>query len=365
MTEDRLVERFLRYVSCDSESRCELPFCKLIEDELKALGLAVTIDRVGPPCGSDGYNIIAKLEGTGEPLLFCAHLDTVTPGRGIRPVIGDGVIRSAGDTVLGADDKSGVAAVMETLHEIAEHNLPHRPVEVLFTVCEEVGLLGSKHADYSKISAKEAVVLDSSMAGCIVNRAPAMVVLSVCIEGRAAHAAMDPKSGINAIKVAADAIAAIPCGNVDEDSTVNVANLLAPGKYNIVPDRATFQMDVRSFEEGTLEGHILFIERALSAACDKFGASYTMEQQRHSDVLFVPEESGIIRRLFNIYERLGIPVRAERTFGGSDATWLNANGIAAVNIGTGMANVHSVSEQIAIDDLKTTKEIVLALATEV
>lgn len=364
MSEDRLVERFLRYVSCDSESRCELPFCKLIEGELKALGLDVAIDPVGPPCGSDGYNIIAKLEGTGEPLLFCAHMDTVSPGRGIRPVIEDGVIRSSGDTVLGADDKSGVAAVMEALCEIVENGLPHRPVEVLFTVCEEVGLLGSRHADYSRIGAKEAVVLDSSMRGCIVNRAPAMVVLSVCIEGRAAHAAVDPKSGISAVKVAADAIAAIPCGNVDEESTINVANLLAPGKYNIVPDRAAFQIDVRSFLEETLQGHILFIERALSAACDKFGASYAMEQHRHSDVLFVPEESGIIQRLFRIYERLGIPVRAERTFGGSDATWLNANGIAAVNIGTGMTNVHSVSEHISIEDLRSTKDVVLALTTE-
>ncbi|MGI6150793.1 MAG: M20/M25/M40 family metallo-hydrolase [Christensenellales bacterium] len=365
MTQDRLVERFIRYVSCDSESRCELPFCRLIEDELKALGLEVIIDPVGPPCGSDGYNIIAKLPGTGEPLLFCAHLDTVALGKGIRPIVEDGIIRSSGNTILGADDKSGVAAVMEALQVIVENNLPHRPIEVLFTICEEVGLLGSKHADYSKISAKEAVVLDSSLAGCIVNRAPAMVVVDVCIKGKAAHAAVDPKSGIHAIKVAADAIAAIPCGNVDENSTINVANLLAPGKYNIVPEKATFQMDIRSFEEETLQEHILFIERALSDACDKYGASFTMAQQRHSDVLFVPEDSEIIQCLIKIYERLGIPTRVERTFGGSDASWLNANGIAAVNIGTGMTSVHGVSEQISITDLVHTKEVVLSLATEV
>ncbi|MGI6193306.1 MAG: M20/M25/M40 family metallo-hydrolase [Christensenellales bacterium] len=365
MTQDRLVERFIRYVTVDSESRSELPFCQLIESELKALGLSVIIDPVGPECGSDGYNIIAKLEGTGEPLLFCAHMDTVAPGKGIRPVIDNGIIRSSGDTILAADDKSGVAAVMETLEQIVESGLPHRPIEVLFTVCEEIGLLGSKHADYSKISAKEAVVLDSSMKGCIINRAPAMMILDIAIQGRAAHAAVDPKSGIHAIKVAADAIAAIPCGNVDENSTINVANLLAPGKYNIVPEKATFQIDVRSFAEETLQEHILMIERALSDACDKYGASFSMEQHRHSDVLFVPEESGIIQRLCAIYEKLGVQTKVERTFGGSDATWLNANGIAAVNIGTGMTGAHGVSEHIAIEDLKNTQQVVLALATEV
>lgn len=365
MTEDRLVNRFLRYVTCDSESRFELPFCRLLEGELKALGLEVTVDPVGPACGSDGYNIIAKLPGTGEPLLFCAHMDTVSPGKGIRPVIEDGVIRSSGDTILAADDKSGIAAVMEALQEIVENNLSHRPIEVLFTICEEIGLLGSKHADYNKLSAREAVVLDSSMNGCIINRAPAMVILEIEIQGRAAHAAVDPKSGIHAIKAAADAIAAIPCGNVDENSTINVANLLAPGKYNIVPEKATFQIDVRSFAEETLQEHILMIERALSDACDKYGASFTMEQHRHSDVLYVPEDSDIIRRLSSIYEKLGVQVKVERTFGGSDATWLNANGIAAVNVGTGMTGAHGVTEHIAISDLHTTKEVVLSLATEV
>ena len=364
MAKDRLVERFLKYVTCGSESRCELPFCEMVESDLRALGMEVTIDRVGPPCGSNGYNVIASLPGSGNPLLFCAHMDTVDPGKNIRPVIEDGVIRSNGDTILGSDDKSGIAAAIEALSEIVESGAPHRTVEVLFTVCEEIGLLGSKHADYSKLKSKEAVVLDSSMRGCIVNRAPAMIVLDVSIAGKAAHAAMNPKSGINAIKVAADAIAQIPCGNVDENSTVNVANLLAPGKYNIVPDRASFQMDVRSFEEETLQSHLLFIERTLADACDKYGASYAMEQQRHSDVLYVPEDSDIIRKLTAIYEKLDLTPRIESTYGGSDATWLNANGISAVNIGTGMADAHSVSEHISVDDLHTTKEIVLSLIRE-
>ena len=197
MTQDRLVERFIRYVSCDSESRCELPFCRLIEDELKALGLEVIIDPVGPPCGSDGYNIIAKLPGTGEPLLFCAHLDTVALGKGIRPIVEDGIIRSPGMHPGRVD--SPACRRMEALQVIVENNLPHRPIEVLFTICEE-GLLGS-NTPIIPNQRHEAVVL-TVPAGCIVNRALPWWWWMCASRVRQTMRQWTP-SGIHAIKVAA------------------------------------------------------------------------------------------------------------------------------------------------------------------
>ena len=361
MNTERLVERFIRYVSVDSESRNERRFCELIEKELADLGLTVKRDDAGEKCGSNGWNIHAFLPGQGEPILFSAHMDTVTPGVGIRPVIKDGVIRSSGDTILGADDKSGIAAVMEALEMIKEENLSHRPIEVLFSICEEVGLLGAKHADYSGIKSKQAVVLDSGIVGTLINESPAKLELHVQVTGKSAHAAVAPQKGINAIKAASTAIAGLPCGIVDEHTVMNVANFLSPGKSNIVPDKATFDIDLRSFDSDRLEMHVAAVESAVKTACEGVGASYKIDIDRQTDILFVPTDSAILKRLQEVYAQLGIESRSHKTYGGCDATWLFFNGIDAINIGIGMTDSHSTDEHISVENLQTAVKIVLAM----
>lgn len=361
MNPDRLVRRFMRYIQCDSESGHEQAFCRLLEEEGARLGVNFWRDPVGERAGSDGWNLGASIPGTGSPVLFSCHLDTVAPGRGIQPVVADGVIRSGGETVLGADDKSGVAAVMEALESILESGKPHRPVELLFSVCEEVGLKGAKYADYSRFASKEALVLDNDAPGLINHRAPANVHLHIQVQGRAAHAAVSHGEGIHALKAAAAAIAQIPCGAPDGDTVMNVANFLAPGPTNVVPAQASFDMEIRSFVEEKLQGYIQQTRQALDAACGQYGASYTLEVERHSDVLDVPLDSPVLQQIQAIYRQMGVETRVESTFGGCDATWLCANGIRALNTGTGMANVHGTGEHIAIKDLETTTRMVEAL----
>jgi len=362
MNTARLTDRFIRYVSCGSESKDERRFCELIEAELTHLGFSVKRDcEAGEKSGSNGWNVYAYLPGQGEPILFSAHMDTVPPGVDIRPVVKDGVIRTSGDTVLGADDKSGIASVLEAVEMIKEQNLSHRPIEVLFSVCEELGLLGAKHADYSNIKSKQALVLDSSRHDSIVNEAPAKLDVCVEITGKAAHAATSPDKGISAIKAAAAAIANIPCGVVDEYTVINVANFLSPGKSNVVPEKASFDIDMRSFDNERLEMHVANVEAALKAACQPVGASYKIDVDRRTDILFVPPNSPIIERLQKVCADLRIAVKIEKTYGGSDATWLFHNGIEAVNFGTGMTDVHSTDEHISIADLETTTKIVLAM----
>ena len=361
MNTTRLTERFFRYVSCDSESKNERKFCELIESELKGLGLSVTRDEVGEKCGSNGWNIYASLPGEGEPILFSSHMDTVPPGVGIRPVIRDGVIYSSGDTILAADAKSGIAAIMEAIETVKETNTAHRPVEVLLSVCEELGLLGAKYADYSGIKSKQAVVLDSSVQGSMINNAPAKVELYAEITGQAAHAAINPDKGINAVKAAAAAIAQIPCGMVDECTVMNVANFLSPGKSNVVPEKASFNIDLRSFDTQRLEEHIAKIEAALKSACQEIGATYKLEIDRQCDIMLVPPDRPLISRLREVYESLGVRPELQKTYGGSDATWIFHNGIDAINIGTGMTDVHSTGEHISVADLETLTKIVLEM----
>ncbi len=363
MNKTRLLDRFLRYIACASETGNEKAFCDLMEQELLRIGLHVVRDDVSQKCGSTGYNIYASLPGTGAPLLLSAHLDTVSPGKDITPVIENGVIRSAGDTILGADDKSGVAAILEALESVIEQDTPHRPVEVLLSVCEEVGLLGSKYADYSLIRSKQAIVLDSSKNGCIINRAPANTHLHVEIKGKGAHAGISPDRGIHALKAAALAVANIPCGFVDDNSVMNVSNFLSPGKTNVVPEHASFDMEIRSFSEELLQTHVQNAKDAVKSACEALGAQYSVTEERHSDVLYVPETSPLFKDLLSVYEELGVPVKIDRTYGGSDATWLFYNGIDALNVGTGMCEAHALTEHIAIADLERTARMVERMIT--
>jgi len=351
--QSRLVETFCRYVACDSESREERGFCEMLEAEIIALGMEVVRDeQAAVQSGSDGFNIHGYLPGEGEPILFSAHLDTVPPGRGIRPLVVDGMIRSAGDTILGADDKAGVAAIVEAITRLREQKAPHRPVEVLFTVCEELGLYGARHANYSLVCAKQAVVLDGIKLGDIVNRTPAKAVIYVEITGKSGHAAVVPPVGISAIKVAAAAISHIPAGHIDENTVLNVANLLAPGPSNVVPDKASFEIDLRSFDRAGFDGHIAHVEAAVKQAADAVGARYEVRVEIQAEPMFVPPDGALIHRLQTVYGKLGVSLKPVGIFGLSDATMIFQNGIEAVNIGLGLQDIHSTDEHISVADLE-------------
>lgn len=352
MNKDRLLERFLRYVKTDSESGAERQMCELIEKELEALGMEVWRNEIGERFGSNGFNVCARMEGEGEAILLSSHLDTVTPGKGVTPVIKDGVIRTLGDTVLGGDDKSGVAAIMEALQSVKESSDAHRTIEVLFSISEETGLYGSRNADYSKFTAKAAAVFDSGEHESVINRAPAHIVMKVEITGKAAHAGLAPEEGVHALKAAAAAAAKIPCGNVDDITVMNVANFLAPGKSNIVCDRASFEVEIRCFEEQGLKARIEETENIIKAAAEEYGAQYEIKIDTHSGVLYVPEDSEILKTVLKGYEELGISAVPEKTYGGSDASSITAAGIPALNLGTGMSDVHTVGEYLKIEDME-------------
>lgn len=348
---ERLTGLFMRFAACSSESLKEKNFCEMVEEKLLSLGLHVERDEAGACFGSDGFNIYARLDGAGEPILLNAHLDTVAPCTGIEPVNDNGIIRSKGDTVLGADDKAAVAAVIEAVESVALSGMPHRTVEILFTLSEEIGMLGAKFADYSKIRSKKAIVLDGDTTGEIVNSNPANVVLRFTLKGKAAHAGIAPEEGVHALKAAAEAVAAIPVGHVDELSVMNVGTFTCDGKTNIVPPLACFEMEVRSFSEQRLRELIALSENAVKDACAKYGAGYEMEASRHSDVVGTPEDSSLIGEIKAALAAIGEQAVVTRSFGGCDMTHIGARGIEVANLGIGMNNIHSCEENISVSDL--------------
>lgn len=367
MNKDRMLQRFLKYVQCDSVSGTEKNFCLMLEEELTHMGYAFVRDEeAGKKAGTDGWNLYVKVEGenpTLDPIMFCAHLDTVSPGVGIVPVVENGVVKSSGDTILGADDKSGIALLMELLQSLKEQGKkPARTVELFFTVCEETGLFGSANADVSHFVSKMALALDyTGDLGNITYRSASILRLYFTITGKPSHAALDPQSGINALKCAVEAISKIPVGNVDDISVINVAELSCPGAPNIVPETASFSIEIRSFTSQQTDAHQKFCETAVKEACEKYGASFTCRVVRVIEPAYVPEDTTLITHLCSCMDSLNITPQLLTIFGGSDATHLFNHGIDACCISTGMDGAHSLSEYLPIDQWNICADLIWKL----
>ncbi len=196
---------------------------------MEKIGLEVYMDDAGEKVGSNSGNLIGKLRGNtdGETILFSAHMDTVSPGIGIKPIIKDGVIYSDGTTILGGDDKAGIAAILEAIEIIVENNIPHGDIEVVFSIFEEGGLFGAKNLDYTKLNAKVGFVLDSGgEPGQIIVQGPAQNKINAKFIGKEAHAGVAPENGISAIQIAAEAISNMKLLRIDEETTANIGYIL-------------------------------------------------------------------------------------------------------------------------------------------
>ncbi|MBM4465136.1 MAG: M20/M25/M40 family metallo-hydrolase [Chloroflexi bacterium] len=351
---DRLVSTFLKLVQIDSPSGQEAEIARHLMAELRSLGLTVERDATG--------NVIARLAGVGPPILLSAHMDTVGPGRGVKPALKDGIITSDGTTILGADDKSGVVVILEVLRVLVEQDLPHPPLEVALTVSEEQGLTGAKGLDLTTLRAGEGIVLDSGgEIGTVVVSAPSHDKIGAVVHGKAAHAGGEPEKGINAIVVASEAIAAMPLGRIDEETTANVGRIQGGTATNIVPDRVEIAGEARSHDERKLEAQVQAMTEALEKAATRHGATVDLDVERSYSTFKLSEEEGIVRRAMAAARNLGLTPALVPSGGGSDANILNAGGITAINVSTGMEKVHTTEERIAVADLVKCAELLLAI----
>jgi len=363
---ERLLNTFLDYVTIDSESTAEKAMAERIAADLREIGCRIYFDASREKTGCDTGNLYCTLPATaeGEPILFSAHMDTVVPGRGIKPIIKDGVIYSAGDTVLGGDDKSGVAAIVEALRTVAERGLPHPEIQAVFTVAEEVGLRGSAALEYDRITAKRAVVLDSSGdTGKIITQAPGQYKINAAVIGRRAHAGVAPEEGVSAIQVLAHAIAAMKLLRIDEETTANIGTVSAQYATNIVPERAEMQAEARSRSDDKLEAQVKHMADCLQSACDRFGARLALDLKRAYSAYAHAPDDPFVRTVADTCVRIGVTPQLAASGGGSDANNLNAHGIKALVLGTGMTKVHTTQEELSIRNLEDTARLALALMT--
>jgi len=351
--EKNLLNLFLDLVRIPSPSGQEGAVADAIAAQLRGMGLSVERDEAG--------NLLSYLDGEGEPLLLTAHMDTVTPCENVRPVVRDGVVYSDGTTILGSDDKAGVAVILEVLRALRDGDTAHRPVEVLFTVREEVGLEGAKAFDTRRLRSRMAIGLDAGGdQGTLVVSAPAQNSLEATIHGRMAHAGAHPELGINAIRVLAEAIAAMPLGRIDEETTANVGVIAGGTATNIVPDLATARGEARSRDEAKLQAQTDAMVRALEGRAAAHGARADVRVTRMYDAYNLSEADAVIALVTGAMRAVGVMPLMMPTGGGSDANVFNSAGVPTVQVSCGMAEVHTTNERIAVADMVSTARIMLA-----
>ncbi len=369
INEDRLLLEFKTLLSIESPSLKEGKLAHYIADLFYALGYSPYFDRSAEATGSEVGNLIIKIPGTLEvpPLLFCAHLDTVGPCENIEIIEEGDLIRSNGKTILGADDKAGIAILIEIAKILKEDSFPHPPLEFVFTTTEEIGLLGAKNLDFKHLKASMGFILDAENPEEIILAAPSSYQFLIKIYGKAAHAGIEPEKGINAIKLLAQIVVNLPTGRIDYETTMNLGKINGGQYVNIVPDLAFLEGEMRSHKEEKLENLKREIEEVvkqiISDYPQKLGnlPSYHLNFKRVFKAFSIPKEDPTVQLVTRASENLGIKPSFKIKEGGSDANVFNERGIKSLILGTGMQRVHTTEECIKKSDLIKACKLVLEI----
>jgi len=337
------------------------------------MGAQVEIDDAGERVGGNTGNVIARFAGTiqgGEPIMMSAHMDTVVPGEGVKPIIEGDIIRTDETTVLGGDDKSGCAVIIEVIRCLQEQNIPHAPIEAIFSICEEVGLLGAKNVDVSKLKCKYGIVFDSDDPGFLFTKGPSSNELVFKVYGLESHAGVAPEDGISAIKIAAEAISAMRLGRIDEETTANIGIFEGGKATNIIPNYVYLRGETRSRNEDKLTAQTEHMVKCFKDAAAKYEVTVAgittkgraeVTVEREYSAMDVPDSSHVVQLVIQAAKRMGLDVKTMASGGGCDANVFNRKGIECANLGTGMRAIHTVKEWLDVKDMYAAAEMTLEI----
>lgn len=379
INKERLIKTFCELASIPSPSGREEKISKILTEKLERLGLIVQKDSYG--------NLIAKLAGKGEPIMLCAHMDTVAVEKDAIKVEVDeesGIIRSDGTTILGADNKDAVSAILEMLEVVKENKLPHRSLEIIFTREEEAISGGARNLDLSLISGKECFISDQAEPyGTITLTAPYLYAFNVDIQGIKCHV-KEPEKGINAVRIMATAIChpEMPIGRIDSLTTVNIGSVVAglrsiidePGKAisdlrqagrNSVPDLAHVYGEVRGADENKVREVLSSIEKIFTTISKSFDGTSTFSIEKKADGHIFKKDDPLVARVASIFTDQQVKVEYFDSVGGSDANILENSGIHSVVFSSAHRNNHQTSEYLIIEDLMKLADFYVKLITKI
>ncbi len=375
INKERLAATFTTLCEISSPSKNEAAVAAWLKEKFTELGADYIYEdgsaaKTGANCG----NLIIRFDGhgDGEPFFFSCHMDTVQPGENVEVIRTGDIFTSAGDTVLGSDDKSGIAAVIEMISLFREQNIPHPTIEIIITTCEEIGLRGAKNLEFGKLQSTYGYALDSTGIDRVIYGAPAANRFSIEVRGIAAHAGLDPETGINALTLAAQALSRIKVGRLDEESTRNFGLISGGVATNIVPECITIYGEVRSHSLGKLEKYTkevitLFnevVESTPKKQQDGFlrpSVEWSVEEEY--PVLALDRNAPVIKKIEQAAEKIGKKMEFLIAGGGSDANIFCGHGLPTAIVATGMDKVHTVDEQLDLNDCVSLTELICSLAT--
>lgn len=357
INEERLMQEFIKLAEIPSPSYREREIADYLNMRLQELGLTVEEDDTAAKIGGTCGNLLARLPGDESypTLFFSSHMDTVTPAEGIKVDFQDGIFRSQGNTILGGDDKAGIAAILEILEMLQENLIPHGPLEILFTVGEEQGLQGSKNFDCSKLKATFGYVLDASgKPGNIIIAAPAQNIFHITVHGKAAHSGFEPESGVNAIRIASEVIARLRLGRIDEETTSNIGIIEGGKATNIVPDTVFIQGETRSLNRQKLNDLTSEIIKEFESISKIPGAKCELDVIFEYPEYHLSSDLPVVQFAREAITRSGLEPRLETSGGGSDANIFNQAGLDVANLAVGMQGAHTTDETLEFKDLLAT-----------
>ncbi|MBT2684457.1 tripeptidase T [Bacillus sp. ISL-37] len=366
---ERLLNEFLELVQIDSETKYETEIARVLKKKFEDLGVEVFEDDTTAQTGHGAGNLICTLQGTKEgvdTIYFTSHMDTVIPAKGVKPSIKDGYVVTDGTTILGADDKTGLSVMLETIRVLKEQSIPHGTIQFIITVGEESGLVGAKALDSSLVKAKYGYALDSDgKVGNIIVAAPTQAKVAAVIHGKTAHAGVAPEKGVSAITIAAKAVARMPLGRIDEETTANIGRFQGGTQTNIVCDHVEILAEARSLIPEKMEAQVAKMKEAFESAAQEMGGKADVDVQVMYPGFKFGEGDLVVELAKKAAAKIGRSSELLHSGGGSDANVIAGFGVPTVNLAVGYEEIHTTNERMPIEELNKLAEMVIALIEEV
>lgn len=355
-------------VKIDSESKDEGRIQAYLKEVFISLGLEVIEDNAKEKTGYGANNLLCRLAGRKDvsPVFFCCHMDTVPPGMGIQPKIEDDIIYSDGTTILGADDKAGIAALIELFELIKENNIDHGTIEVVLTVGEETGLVGAEAFDMNLLQADDGFVFDTGgPVGAITVGSPTLYMMEVVVEGISAHAGIEPEKGLSAIEIASKSIAQMKLGRIDEETTANIGTIEGGTATNVVMDKVTIHAEARSLSATSAMEQVEHMQELFEKTAESMGGSAKVTTEKKCTGYRLAKETNVVQIAYKAIDKIGRTPTYEVSGGGSDANVFNEKGKVTTNLSVGYGDIHTVNEFIPIEELKKSAELAYQIVLEI
>lgn len=364
MNQERLTSQFMEMVQIDSETGEEREIADYLLKIFREIGVEAEEDDTQKDTGYGAGNILVRMAGNtdAEPLYFTVHMDTVAPGRNVKPTIEDGYIVSDGTTILGSDDKAGIAAIIESIRTIKESGIAHGDIEFVITVGEESGLIGAKAFDASRLKSRFGYAIDSTgKVGTVVTTAPTQSKVEVNIHGKKAHAGVAPEEGVSAINIAAKAISQMKLGRIDSETTANIGRFEGGGATNVVTDHVYLLAEARSLDAGKMEKQVAHMKDVFETTASDMGGHAEIKSEVMYAALDAGKDSEVVDTAVKAIEAIGRTPDLISLGGGSDGNVFAGHGIDTVILGVGYENIHTTEERIPVEELVKVAELVTGI----